>query len=114
MLLSFIVKFVLYLYCKKNKKKQKEAGFGPFKKVITSSRCWSVLSIRTFSCVVSALDSIILDDDNETNMFCIYTEEEKELAEMSIQYTVLGFEPTTFENESPPITTRPGLPPIVA
>ena len=33
---------------------------------------------------------------------------------MSIQYTVLGFEPTTFENESPPITTRPGLPPIVA
>ena len=24
-----------------------------------------------------------------------------------------GFEPTTFEQESPPITTGPGLPPIV-
>ena len=31
---------------------------------------------------------------------------------MSIQYTVLGFEPTTFGNESPPITTRPGAYPI--
>ena len=30
---------------------------------------------------------------------------------MSIQYMVLGFEPTTLEHESPPITTRPGLPP---
>ena len=30
---------------------------------------------------------------------------------MSIQYTRPGFEPTTFEHESPPITTRPGLPP---
>ena len=29
---------------------------------------------------------------------------------MSIQYTVPGFELTTFE-ESPPKTTRPGLPP---
>ena len=28
---------------------------------------------------------------------------------MSIQYTVLGFEPS--EHESPPITTRPRLPP---
>ena len=27
---------------------------------------------------------------------------------MSIQYTVLGFEPMTFEHESPPITTKPG------
>ena len=26
---------------------------------------------------------------------------------MFIQYTVLGFEPTTFGHESPPITTRP-------
>ena len=32
---------------------------------------------------------------------------------MSIQYTVLGFEPTTFGHESPPITTRPELPPII-
>ena len=31
MLLSFIV-FVLYLSCEKNENKQKEAGFGPFKK----------------------------------------------------------------------------------
>ena len=30
MVLSVIVKFVLYLYCKKNENKQKEAGFGPF------------------------------------------------------------------------------------
>ena len=30
---------------------------------------------------------------------------------MSIQYMVPGFEPTTFGDESPPITTRPGLPP---
>ena len=30
---------------------------------------------------------------------------------MSIQYTVLVFEPTTLGRESPPITTRPGLPP---
>ena len=30
---------------------------------------------------------------------------------MSIQYTVPGFEPTTFGCESLPITTRPGLPP---
>ena len=28
---------------------------------------------------------------------------------MSIQYTVPGFEPTTFGRESLPITTRPGL-----
>ena len=28
---------------------------------------------------------------------------------MFIQYTVLGFELMTFRNESPPITTRPGL-----
>ena len=32
---------------------------------------------------------------------------------MTIQYTAPGFEPTTFGNESPPITTRPGLPVIV-
>ena len=31
---------------------------------------------------------------------------------MSIQYPVPGFEPTTFERESPPITIRPRLPPI--
>ena len=30
---------------------------------------------------------------------------------MTIQYTAPGFEPTTFLHESPPITTRPGLPP---
>ena len=30
-------------------------------------------------------------------------------AKMSIQYTVLGFEPTTFGHESSPITTRSGL-----
>ena len=31
---------------------------------------------------------------------------------MSIQYMVQGFKPTTFGNESRPITTsRPGLPP---
>ena len=29
---------------------------------------------------------------------------------MSMQFTVLGFELNTLENESPPITTRPGLP----
>ena len=28
---------------------------------------------------------------------------------MSIQYTMLGFELTTFGHESPPITIRPGL-----
>ena len=28
---------------------------------------------------------------------------------LSIQYTMPGFELTTFEHESPPITTRPGL-----
>ena len=51
----------------------------------------------------------------QRNQYVLYLQKlEKELAEMSIQYTVLGFEPTTFENESPPITTRPGLPPIVA
>ena len=34
MLLPFLVKFVLYLslHCEKNENKQKEAGFGPFKK----------------------------------------------------------------------------------
>ena len=32
MLLSFIVKFMMYLSCEKNENKQKEAGFGPFKK----------------------------------------------------------------------------------
>ena len=31
-LLSFIVKFVLYLFCEENENKQKEAGFGPFLK----------------------------------------------------------------------------------
>ena len=30
MLLSFMVKFVLYWSCEKNQNKQKEAGFGPF------------------------------------------------------------------------------------
>ena len=30
MLLSFIVKFVLYMSCEKNENKQKEAVFGPF------------------------------------------------------------------------------------
>ena len=30
MLLSFIVKFVLYLSCERNQNKQKEAGLGPF------------------------------------------------------------------------------------
>ena len=30
---------------------------------------------------------------------------------MSIQYKALGFEPTTSQHESSPITTRPGLPP---
>ena len=29
----------------------------------------------------------------------------------SYRYTVLGFEPKTLEPESPPKTTRPGLPP---
>ena len=29
-LASIVVKFVLYLSCEKNEKKQKEAGFGPF------------------------------------------------------------------------------------
>ena len=33
---------------------------------------------------------------------------------MYIQYTVLGFEPTTFGHESPPITIRPGFPPYVS
>jgi len=33
---------------------------------------------------------------------------------MSIQYTVLGFEPMTFGHESPLITTRPGLPPKIS
>ena len=32
---------------------------------------------------------------------------------MSIQYTVLGFKPQPSEHESPPITTRPGLPPNI-
>ena len=33
---------------------------------------------------------------------------------MSIQYTALGFEPNPQppQRESPPITTRPGLPPL--
>ena len=30
---------------------------------------------------------------------------------MSIQFTVLGLNPRPSEHESPPITTRPGLPP---
>ena len=30
--LSLYVKFVLYLYCEKNKKNQKSCQFGPFKK----------------------------------------------------------------------------------
>ena len=30
---------------------------------------------------------------------------------MSIQYPAPGFEPRPLERESPPITTRPGLPP---
>ena len=34
----------------------------------------------------------------------------KHMWKMSIQYTLLGFKPTTFSIESPPITTRPGLP----
>ena len=35
MLLSFIVKVVLYLPCEKNENKQKEAvGFGPFKNIV--------------------------------------------------------------------------------
>ena len=29
----------------------------------------------------------------------------------SIQFSAPGFEPSTFQNESSPITTRPGLPP---
>ena len=32
LLLSFIVEFVLYLSCEKDENKQKENGFGPFKK----------------------------------------------------------------------------------
>ena len=32
---------------------------------------------------------------------------------MSIQYTVPDSNPQTSERESPPITTRPGLPPSV-
>ena len=32
---------------------------------------------------------------------------------MSILYKVPGFEPATFGIESPPITTRPGLPSIL-
>ena len=34
MLLSIIVNLVLYLSCEKNKNKQKEAGFGPLKKLV--------------------------------------------------------------------------------
>ena len=34
----FVVKFVLYLSCEKSKNKQKEAEFGPFKK-ITVPKC---------------------------------------------------------------------------
>ena len=37
----------------------------------------------------------------------------KSMWKMSIQYTVPGFEPTTLEHESSPITTRPGLPPRI-
>ena len=37
----------------------------------------------------------------------------KTMLKMSLQYTAQGFEPTTFRHESPPITTRPGLPPIL-
>ena len=37
-LLSFKVKFVLYLSCERNENKQKEAGFGPFLRKRTSSQ----------------------------------------------------------------------------
>ena len=39
-LLSFIVEFVLYLSCEKNKNKQKEAGFGPFLTLTISSKVY--------------------------------------------------------------------------
>ena len=45
--------------------------------------------------------------------FCLFKQTLQFLKQMyvkmSIQYMVLGFEPTTFRTESPPITTRPGL-----
>ena len=53
MLLSLIVKFVLYwsLYCEKNENKQKETGFGPFKKlgqVFRPHKTWSLKNSTTF------------------------------------------------------------------
>ena len=45
----------------------------------------------------------------QTNIIRIFT---TNICEKSPSSIGLGFEPTTLEHESPPITTRPGLPPL--
>ena len=45
----------------------------------------------------------------QTNIIRIFT---TNICEKSSSSIGLGFEPTTLEHESPPITTRPGLPPL--
>ena len=45
----------------------------------------------------------------QTNIIIIFT---TNICEKSPSSIGLGFEPTTLEHESPPITTRPGLPPL--
>ena len=54
--------------------------------------------------------SFIFDLFKQTIQFFTTNQCEKNI--MSIQYMVPGFEPMTFGHECPPITTRPGLPPL--
>ena len=46
-LFSFIV-FVQYLSCEKNENKQKEAGFGPFKKINVTIKHWCIQCRKNF------------------------------------------------------------------
>ena len=62
MLLSFIVKFVLYLLCEKNRNKQKEAGFGPFLKqsimILMLQTVWQFLSMPSAQSTLNFYDRL--------------------------------------------------------
>ena len=61
MLLSFIVKFVLYFSCEKNENKQKEVvGFGPYKNFSSDNEEENELhmTVRPSNCVSEQCDRI--------------------------------------------------------
>ena len=66
MLVSIIVKFVLYLSCKKNENKQKESGFGPFLKIVPCLRFSSFELIKEeFRFRSDVQLGVVVDEEDE-------------------------------------------------